>query len=344
MSNSSNAPWPLLDRYLASECSPAEQAEVERWIAADPSHQQIVSALRARTSDATWDTNSAWTRLSGQMAATPFSPAARPRPLWGVSTGAMRAAAAVVLLAGATTIASYFLVNYKTSAPVVVAMREISTARGERRDVELPDGSRVTLAAESRLRYPERLDGAARDVELTGEAYFSIAHDSTRPFSVRAPGVVTRVLGTEFNVRSYSATTEAQVVVASGRVLVRPSHDSMATGAILTAGNLGRVQHGAGEVAVERGVAVDQYLGWKSGRLHFSTRPLREVLADLEHWFDAELVVRDSVLGARILTTDVRVGAGGSLNDVMNTMAVALDARVERSGRTITLVPLRVAR
>jgi ferric-dicitrate binding protein FerR (iron transport regulator) len=331
--------WQILDRYIAGESPPSERAEVERWIAADASRAQMVSALRSGGVDASWNTDSAWTQLSGRMAETRFSPAARAPSLWRAPTRALRVAAAVVLLTGAAAAAGYLLSGDRSSVAAVLAMREDSTARGERREVVLPDGSRVTLAAQSRLRYPVRFEGAARDVELIGEAYFSVTPDIAHPFSVHAPGAVARVLGTEFNVRAYPGADETEIIVASGRVLVRPPHDSTAAGAVLTAGQLARVRNGADAVSVERDVVVDRYLAWKTGRLRFSARPLREVLAELERWFDVELTVQDAGLSASTVTTDVRIDAGVSANDAVDAIAVALGARVERRGRTIVLLP-----
>ena len=74
------------------------------------------------------------------------------------------------------------------------------------------------LNAESRLRYPADFGATARDVELVGEGYFEVVHDSTRPFRVHAGGSVTEDLGTHFVVRAYPELRHVDVAVTEGLV------------------------------------------------------------------------------------------------------------------------------
>lgn len=83
----------------------------------------------------------------------------------------------------------------------------------------LADGTKVWLNAESRLRYPVAFNGKERRVELEGEACFEVAKDAEHPFIVCANGMNTMVLGTKFNVRSYSVE-DRHVTLVNGKVQV----------------------------------------------------------------------------------------------------------------------------
>jgi len=96
--------------------------------------------------------------------------------------------------------------------------RTLSTPRGMDLKVMLPDGSEIWLNAESSLSFPESFDKERR-VNLSGEAYFKIARDTKRPFTVTTERMNVKVLGTEFNFRSYS-TERPQVSLVKGSVEV----------------------------------------------------------------------------------------------------------------------------
>src|SRR5690606_29878165 len=83
-------------------------------------------------------------------------------------------------------------------------MHTVSTPRGGQYQLTLSDGTRVWLNAATSVRFPAAFADSARRVELSGEAYFEVAHDAKRPFEVRSAGQAVRVLGTRFNVTAYA--------------------------------------------------------------------------------------------------------------------------------------------
>ena len=111
------------------------------------------------------------------------------------------------------------------------------SAVGKRDSVRLADGSRVILGPASQLVVPAAFGQRGREVELHGEAYFDVVHDTTRPFVVRAGDATIRDIGTSFAVRSDSGP-RLQVVVTAGAVALRGRTDSAA---ILHAGDVGTV-------------------------------------------------------------------------------------------------------
>ncbi|MCF0061193.1 FecR domain-containing protein [Dyadobacter chenwenxiniae] len=91
--------------------------------------------------------------------------------------------------------------------------------------VLLEDGSKVTIAANGRIRYANKFVAARREVFLEGEAFFDIAKDPERPFFVYSNGLITKVLGTSFTIKAYGNSNEVTVEVKTGRVSVFAESD-----------------------------------------------------------------------------------------------------------------------
>src|SRR6266478_6130011 len=210
----------LLARYVAGECTPAEARELEQWCAASLEHQARLDALRAiwtaRRTPRSWDVEGIWARVRRTMRADARRAPAFGRHLEGERgrrwLAAPLAAAAVLLLLVGATLA---ILNSRRLPP---PMREYATSRGQRGTLQLPDGSRLILAPESRLRIPADFGRGARELSLDGEALFTVVHDSTRPFRVRAKGAVAEDIGTRFDLRAYAEDSLVAVAVAEGVV------------------------------------------------------------------------------------------------------------------------------
>lgn len=101
--------------------------------------------------------------------------------------------------------------------------REITTNTGSRTSLTLPDSTKVWLNAGSRIQYEKNFGVTSREVSLTGEAFFDVAPDATRPFVIHARNIEVRVLGTSFNLKSYPSdkTTEATLIRGSIEVSIR---------------------------------------------------------------------------------------------------------------------------
>ena len=329
-----------LGRFLAGECSEAEAAEVREWLAADPAHRQALANLERvwRGSEAPppeWDEDTAWGKVAAQLS-VPEREASRPAKRWfaaGARFPWLGAAAAVVLLFGSGMLVTWLARDRSAPAP----MREVDTVRGQRAELRFPDGTRITLAADSRLRFPGVFKGRTRDVYLEGEALFRVTHDPARPFLVRAAGSVTEDLGTEFGLKAYPGTGHVQVVVAEGKVALRPASAPSTGGLVLTSNQLGRLTPD-GRGTITDHVDVDRYLGWSRGRLAFADVPLREVAAELAHWYDVEFEIPDSGVAARHLTASF---GQEPLPDVLRIITLSLDIRYERVGATVVFLAKR---
>lgn len=343
-----------LVRYVAGRCSAAEAEEMRVWIAAAPGRADVVASLRRTwelaerprgagrmASSGAWDVDAAWSELCRRYEARRAARHAVPirsgraavRKRRTVPAWAMRAAAAVVLLAGGAATA-VMLSGPGADAPEAVAMREYATDRGQRAELRLPDGTRVVLSVASRVRVPEDYGRRARDVYLEGEALFEVRHDERRPFRVHAAGVVAEDLGTVFGVRSYGAGEPSTVVVAEGRVEVKRA--SPAAGAEeayrLDPGQLARVG-GDGSVRIERGVDVAPHLAFAEGRLVFRDTPLGAAAAQLGRWYGLEVRLADTTLAALPLTASFQ---DEPASQALELISLSLGLRRTREGDVVT--------
>ena len=165
----------------------------------------------------------------------------------------------------------------------------VDVPKGGSYTVNLPDGSRVYLYADSRLVFPTRFTGGERTVQLEGEAYFKVAKDSDHPFIVNTPTMQTMVLGTEFNVRAYGNDGD-QVTLISGSVMVNKDqyHAKLSPGeqaAIKSNGALSIAQ-----------VDTEQYTAWRDGYFYFDNVQLQDIMRAVGRNFNMSVEFRDTSL------------------------------------------------
>ncbi|HEY4110114.1 FecR family protein [Puia sp.] len=128
-------------------------------------------------------------------------------------------------LAGFSFFAYQWQSTSKKPAPAPVATNSVSTKPGSKSKIQLPDGTQVWLNADSRLVYSESFTGAAREVQLCGEAYFDVVKDHRHPFIIHTNAINVLVLGTTLNVRSYANEKNTEAVLIHGSVEVTLNSD-----------------------------------------------------------------------------------------------------------------------
>lgn len=189
---------------------------------------------------------------------------------------------------------------------------EFQTAQGERRQVELPDGSYVELNSGTRLKV--RLGAERRDVTLEqGEAMFSVAHAAERPFVIDAGLGEVTVTGTRFDVRRDA--DEVRVAVEQGRVRVA-GRVANGTEQVLTAG-LGTRIDAAGQVAQAKPVDVAAQTAWRDGRLVFKAATLAEVAREVSRYRQQPLRVGSPEVAQMRLTSVFRADDTNALLDAL---------------------------
>lgn len=336
--------WNALAHYFAGEMSEREAADLRQWIAAVPGRDVQVERLRrawdvAGRLSGEWDTEAALARMLPPPVSKPVLVKSLPQravaPLstrtpWRPALGWAAAAVAVV----ATGLGLWRAGAFVASSSVNVAPAEVATRRGQRASLRLPDGTDVMLGPESRIRYAIAGSRGPRAVYLDGEAYFVVAHDAARPFAVHTARAVATDLGTRFGVRAYAEDSMVTVAVAEGKVSLRPAAARVGRDSVLlTRHDLGRVTS-SGAVMAQRTVALDRYLAWTADRLVFRDTPLREAVVELGRWYDVEVQLGDSALGAKRVTARF---AKEPATRAVELIAASLGLRLEVRGSVLIL-------
>lgn len=359
--------WERLDRYIAAEGTPEELEALRRWVESNPELQVVAEVMRTAqrrpgAAPASWDPRNSWVAVAERLglpadaSSEPAIVPGPPRPGRGATRPVLRlaavgrdshlpslravaalAAAVVGLVVGADRWAEHELARHaRDGGASAEAGREYVTLRGQRLVVHLPDRTQITLAPESRLRLSPGYDRGPRIVDLAGQAYFVVTHDSTRPFSVKTDRLIARDLGTRFLVRAYPADSTPDVVVAEGLVALGRSgaaDSALPDSVLLEPGDLGRLTL-AGGIDRRRGVPVEQYLAWTGGELVFRGTLLRDAVAELGRWYDVDIRLADPSLGREEVTASFKDELAPA---VIGLVAAAAGLVVEQRGTQFIL-------
>ena len=214
----------------------------------------------------------------------------------------------------------------------------LETATAEQRSVRLPDGSRVTLAAETRLVIESRSDQRAVRLER-GEAYFEVAHDPTRPFVVRVTNHEAIAVGTAFNVEAQGDRMTVTVTEGVVRLrTVRTERNSATTASIdaqelkLAVGDRAAADRN-GEHSLPAASQVELVAAWRDGRLEYLQQPLQAVIDDVNRYTEHKIIIADSSVGELLFTGTVLLdGVDAWLKALHGTFPVEI---VEQGDRRV---------
>ncbi|WP_417885754.1 FecR family protein [Zunongwangia sp.] len=177
----------------------------------------------------------------------------------------------------------------------IISFDEIHVPFGKSSVVALADGTLINLNAGSSLRYPNGFKSeGAREVFLTGEAYFQVSHDKERPFVVHTDDLEIEVLGTHFNVQAYADEKTSNTVLVNGVVQVKQKsnpEDSV----VLKPGMQALYIQGSESLETTH-VDTAPYTAWVKGKLYFDQADFTEIARILERKFDVQIHVNDTAL------------------------------------------------
>lgn len=219
--------------------------------------------------------------------------------------------------------------NSHGAGPEAAGLNKVSTPRGGQYKVQLPDGSRVWLNASSSIRFPSTFPVSGRRVEITGEAYFDVAKDPARPFTVRFNGSEVRVLGTRFNVMAYPDEGVSKTTLVEGSVSIRNRNAQ----AMLRPGQQAALMPGGTIETAFR--PVEEAVAWKDGMFYFKNAGVKDVMRQLARWYDVEVSYRGEVPVKRFTG---RVSRHVNLSEVVGMLRYA-GVRCSLESKTIVVEP-----
>lgn len=173
----------------------------------------------------------------------------------------------------------------------------LDVPRGGEFKIILEDSTEVWLNSESTLRYPETFSSEERRVAVTGEAYFHVRKDASRPFYVESQGQTIRVYGTTFNVRAYHDEKATYTTLESGSISL--SDGSIQGEIFLSQGHQAILDHESDKITM---TVVDPAVvtSWRHGRFVFEDQPLERIMLDLSRWYDFRYEFADDSLRSRV--------------------------------------------
>lgn len=235
----------------------------------------------------------------------------------------------VVTKDSATAAANSHVASTERISPRRVGMQRLSTPRGMDFKVLLPDGSEVWLNAESTIEFPSAFTGSERIVKLRGEAYFKVARNEEQPFVVNTEHMSVKVLGTEFNLKSYTEETP-HVSLVKGKVEVLNSDDG-SVGTCLKPGQDAWVDaQGSMHVREVDTYAVTQ---WVRGYFFFDDAPLVDILRELSRWYNCGVVFNNRAAMNRRL--HFSASREGNLNQAIENLNACSKAKITIDGNNL---------
>lgn len=209
-----------------------------------------------------------------------------------------------------------------------VVYNKLEIPRGGEFCLTLSDETRVWLNSETSIQYPVAFGAKERRVFVQGEAYFEVAKDAKKPFTVQFMSSSVTVLGTSFNIRAYPEEKRSQTTLAEGSVRIYSPGSSM----LLKPGEQAEVSALSGEM-VKQEVEVKNFTSWKDGRFVFEQQPLEDIMRTLERWYDIRVIFKDE--GAKRISLSGNMKRYGDFSQVMKMLQMTGDVRFELHGNDV---------
>ncbi|HEY0175092.1 MAG TPA: FecR domain-containing protein [Pedobacter sp.] len=215
----------------------------------------------------------------------------------------------------------------KTGLSGSLAYNTIEIPRGGQYQLELPDGTRVWLNAASSLRYPTGFSGHERRVELKGEAYFEVAKNKAMPFHVSSGKQDVEVLGTHFNVNSYTDEKVIETTLLEGSVKVTDQFSHFVQ--VIRPGQQALLSPDH-RIAVKE-ADVSKAVAWKNGDFSFRDDDLPYIMRQISRWYDVEVVYQGEIPVSKFAGQASRKITLGQMMDIIKASGI----QVTLKGRTL---------
>ena len=316
--------------YLVKEADDFLVKEIEHWLSLSENNVALLNEL-----EATWvksgklkikpvvvDVDAAWNKLSGKMDAEEkkvHQPEAKRKGLSGFTKTIIRIAAVLIIAIGLWVIRN---AGKKVEMQTLLSKNEVV-------EMDLSDGSKVSLNIDTKIIYPEEFAKNTREVELEGEAFFEVEPDEEKPFVIRSEEAYIKVLGTSFNVKAVQGEDAVVVYVESGVVMLFTVDKSVkdTISLILNTGEKGMYNRITKQIKLIEEVKVDE-LYWLNKTLIFEETELHTVFELLQTTYDVTIVVENSDVNDCKLNATFR---NENIADILEVIAITFDLKLEKN-------------
>jgi len=207
----------------------------------------------------------------------------------------LRVAALIIFVFSAVLAIHHITKPLDNTNPIAnpVAWISKSTLKGQKMTIHLKDGSAITMNAGTTIRYPDKFSDSSRIVHLVGEAFFEVAHDPERPFTIISRGVSTTALGTSFNINAYKEHKDIRIALRTGRIKVAPEDG---TSTIVSKQNTGVIYSPFTNKIQNHDFDPQDTFLWKDDILYFKSIGLDELIQRLEMWYGVNFSIENRAL------------------------------------------------
>lgn len=203
----------------------------------------------------------------------------------------------------------------------------ISTPKGRQYpNLTLSDGTKVWLDAGSSIRFPVAFVGNERKVEISGQVWFDVVHNSQMPFKVIAKGVETTDIGTEFNVNAYEDENDLKVTLLQGAIQIN--------GTVIKPGEQALVDRD-GSLRLNKNADLDEVMAWKTGYFNFNKADIQTIMKQLSRWYDVDVSYTGKIPAG---TYSGKISRNLGLQDLLDGLAFS-DIRFRIDGRKLIVLP-----
>lgn len=298
----------LLKKYSKGDCSAKEIEAVEGWL---NFKDDIIEDEGVFPNDME---SRIWTRIEETKKELPREIKRKPTnyKIWSV-------AASILLLISVTTYVFIFNKDIK-----------YSTSVGELKEIELADGTKITLNAASILIIDENFNATDRSVTLNGEAFFEVAKDSLHPFTITTQKTVTKVLGTQFNLSAYKNETNI-VTLNEGKILFYKKGFSEETGVVLKPNEQIVLQD---ELLVKSTVNSQKYCSWLLHDFIFVNESMQSIASKMERRYGVNIHIEKENVKKELFRGTYK---NPTLISLLEDLSFVLNFKYKQDGNNITI-------
>ena len=357
----------LIYGYLRNELTSEETSRLISWLEQDKNNKQLFDEMselwittRAASPNPGFNAREGFNNFRKKIKTTYNQKDNNIKTAW---LKTIVRYAAVILLAFSASGALFYFIGRNSAAPAVQSINKLVVPLGSKAWFSLSDGTVVTLNAGSTLNVSQDYGVNNRIVRLDGEGYFNIAKDKNNPFVVQTPFLNIRALGTEFNIKAYSADRTIETTLVSGSLQIEPvkeinqgqitvlkpnqkltffkSDSSFTSGsemkekeATARFENIKKIRTVPATRLVTENVNVDPVTSWKENRWIFEQQSLSQIAIDLERKFDVQIIFDSERLKSYRFTATI---LAEPIEQVLMALSMAAPVTYKIRGRVVTL-------
>jgi ferric-dicitrate binding protein FerR (iron transport regulator) len=242
---------------------------------------------------------------------------------WWFDSKLLRIAAVFLIM----IISIYMLIQFYNNSNY--KLNEIIVANTKMEKLTLPDGTQLTLDAGSSFLYPMQFVDDKREVYLDGEGYFDVTPNTKNPFIIKTNDAVIQVIGTKFNVRAWKESNKITVAVTEGKVSFKPKNINDPQAEVKISNSQVSEMKKNGFPTLPRETDINIHLAWINREMYFQSVPLKEVLDQLERWYNLKFELPNNSFALNRVTVFIE---NKKIEEILDVIALMNNLRYKKDG------------